>query len=281
MPIKIIKPVTKGQRNISYVDESGLTRNAPRVRSLLKRGKKIDGRSRGTITIRHRGGGTRPQYRIVDFNGREKIGVPGKIIALEYDPNRTAYIALVCFADGDKRYHLAHKGAKVGDEIITNTEGKPKDGMRLPLTKIPVGFSIFNLEITPLKGGQTVRSAGQSAKLISLDGDMAQVAMPSGEIRLVNKNNFATIGAVSNDEHSLERIGKAGRVRKMGRRPIVRGKVMNPVDHPHGGGEARNPIGMKHPKTPWGACALGVKTRNKKKATSRFILKSRHRANKK
>lgn len=280
MGIKNLKPVTNAQRGMAYLDNEQVTARKPSVKSLLAPKKKVTGRANGTISIRHRGGGTRSHYRKVDFKGTEKMGIPGTIREIEYDPNRTAYISLVVFADGDKRYQLAHKTAKVGDEVITDVKAKEKDGNRMQLKNIPVGFSIFNVEITPGKGGQVVRSAGQSAKLISLDGDMAQVEFPSGEIRYVEKTNFATIGTVSNEEWGLMDIGKAGRVRKMGRRPHVRGKAMNPCDHPHGGGEGGSPIGMKHPKTPWGAPALGVKTR-KNKTTDRLVVRSRHRAKKK
>lgn len=279
MGIKTLKPNTNGQRNTSLVDKAQVTAKKPKVKSLLKKSRKINGRgSQGTITVRHRGGGTRSHYRMVDFNGVDKMGIPGKVEEIEYDPKRTAYLSLVLFADGERRYQLAHKNAKVGDAVIVDTKAKAIEGNRMQLKAIPVGFSIYNLEITPNKGGQIVRSAGQSATLISLDGDMAQVQLASGEIRYVEKTNYATIGVVSNEEHSLEKLGKAGRVRHKGRRPTVRGKAMNPVDHPHGGGEGGSPIGMKYPKTPWGAHALGVKTRKRKKASDRLILVSRHRA---
>lgn len=280
MGIKKIKPTTPGRRNINFNDKAQVTAKKPQ-KSLLKGGKKRAGRSNGTITIRHRGGGTRKFYRVVDFSGVDKLGVPGKVAAIEYDPNRTAFIALIHYKDGDKRYVLAHKNMKVGDEVVTDEKAKPNEGNRMQLKSIPVGFEIYNVEITPNKGGQVVRSAGQYATLVSLDGDKAQVQLPSGEIRLVEKTNYATIGVMSNEEHSLERIGKAGRVRHKGRRPQVRGKAMNPVDHPHGGGEGGSPIGMKYPKTPWGAPALGVKTRARKKASDKDILRSRHRAKKK
>lgn len=277
MGIKHIKPTTNGRRNISFVDKAQVTAKRPE-KSLLARGKKVTGRSNGTITIRHRGGGTRSHVRLVDFKQTDKLGIPAKIKEVEYDPKRTAYIGLAVYADGEKRYVLAHKNMQVGDQIICDTKAKPVEGNRMQLQSIPVGFSIHNLEVTPNKGGQMVRSAGQSATLTSLDGEKAQVLLRSGEIRLVEKTNFATIGVVSNEEHSQERIGKAGRVRLKGRRPQVRGKAMNPCDHPHGGGEGGSPIGMKAPKTPWGAPALGVKTRKRKKASDKVILRSRHRA---
>lgn len=278
MGIRVLKPNTNGQRNTSINDRVQVTAKKPSVKSLLKASKKVTGRSKGTITIRHRGGGTRSKYRVIDFKGTDKLSIPGEIREIEYDPKRTAFIALVVFADGDKRYHLAHKTAKVGDAVITDIKAKAKDGNRMQLKNIPVGFSIFNVEITPNKGGQVVRSAGQKATLISLDGEKAQVRLSSGEVRLVEKTNYATIGTVSNDEHSLEKTGKAGTVRLRGRRPQVRGKAMNPCDHPHGGGEGGCSIGMKYPKTPWGAHALGVKTRKKKLASDKLILVSRHRA---
>lgn len=279
MAIRNLKPVTNAQRGMDRLTNEQITAKKPSVKSLLVPKAKVTGRSNGTISIRHRGGGTRSHYRLVDFDGTGKLGIPGHITAIEYDPNRTALIALITFVDGEKRYQLAHKTAKVGDEVVTDVKAKAKDGNRMQLKNIPVGFSLFNIEITQGKGGQIVRSAGQSAKLVSLDGDMAQVELPSGEIRYVTKTNFATIGVLSNEELSLMKIGKAGRVRHMGRRPQVRGKAMNPCDHPHGGGEGNTSIGMKHPKTPWGAPALGVKTR-KNKTTNKYIVRSRHRAKK-
>lgn len=281
MGIRILKPMTNGQRDMSYLDNAQITAKKPSVKRLLSKGRKISGRgSQGKITIRHRGGGTAPQYRKIDFDRAEKLGIPGKISTIEYDPNRTSNIALVTYVDGDKRYIIAHKNAAVGDSVMTDLKAKIEDGNRMQIQNIPVGYAIYNIEITPNKGGQIVRSAGASAKLISLDGDKAQVELSSGEIRLVEKTNFATIGKVSNEEWSLIRIGKAGRKRNMGKRPQVRGKAMNPIDHPHGGGEAANSIGMKYPKTPWGAHALGVKTR-RNKVSDKHILRSRHRAKKK
>ena len=279
MAIKQHKPTTNGQRNMSRVDRAAVTAKKPSVKSLLSPGRKISGRGKNGITIRHRGGGTRSHYRQVDFNGTDKLGIPAKIVEVEYDPNRTAFISLLTYVDGEKRYVLAHRGAEVGDEVITDAKAKAKDGNRMQIGNIPVGFSIFNIELKPNKGGQAVRTAGASAKLVSLDGDMAQVEFPSKEIRYVAKTNYATIGIISNEEHSLEKVGKAGRTRHKGRRPQVRGKAMNPNDHPHGGGEGGSSIGMKHPKTPWGSPALGVKTRGKKES-DRLIVRSRHRAKK-
>ena len=275
-----MKPVTNAQRNMSILDNAQLTAKKPSVKSLLTCGKKATGRSNGRISIRHRGGGTRPQYRMIDFNGTDKLGIPGVVKEIEYDPNRTTNIALVVFKDGEKRYQLAHKTMKQGDVVVTDEQTKTTDGNRMQLKNIPVGYPIYNIEVSPRKGGQVVRSAGGSGRLVSLDGTMAQVSLPSGEIRLIQKICYATIGTLSNEERSLMKIGKAGRVRNMGRRPQVRGKAMNPNDHPHGGGEGGCPIGMKYPKTPWGAHALGVKTR-KNKVTDKFIARSRHRAKKK
>ncbi len=281
MGIKKFKPVTNGQRDMSIVDREQVTAKKVTVKSMLKKAKKVTGRSNGTITVRHRGGGTRSHYRPVDFNGTAKLGIPGRIDAIEYDPKRTCFISLVVYKDGDKRYILTHKTAKVGDEVVTDIKARIIDGNRMQVQNIPVGYLIHNVEITPNKGGQVVRSAGQSAKLMSLEGDKAQIQLPSGEVRLVEKTNYATIGTISNEEHNQQRVGKAGRIRLRGRRPQVRGKAMNPNDHPHGGGEGGCPIGMAYPKTPWGAHALGVKTRKKNKASNRLILVSRHRAKKK
>jgi large subunit ribosomal protein L2 len=280
MGIKVLKPMTNGQRGMTYLLREDLTASKPSVRSLVKTGKKICGRNNGKISIRHRGGGTRPKYRMIDFKRTDKLGIPGVIAAIEYDPNRTVHIALVNYVDGEKRYVLAWKGAAVGKNLVTDIKAKAEDGNRMQLQNIPVGFQIYNIELQENKGGQIARSAGQAAKLVSVEGDLVQVELRSGEIRLIRKTCFATIGTLGNEDHSLVKVGKAGRVRHKGRRPQVRGKAMNPIDHPHGGGEGSSPIGMKAPKTPWGACALGVKTRTNK-TTDKFILRSRHRAKKK
>jgi large subunit ribosomal protein L2 len=227
------------------------------------------------LTCRHRGGGEKRNYRLIDFDQTAKLGIPGKISSLEYDPNRTTWIALVVYPDGDKRYHLAAHGSKVGDPILTAEKTKIKNGNRCQIKNIPAGFEVFNVELKPKKGGQLARSAGSRAKVVSTEKEMAQIQLPSSEIRLVPKTCFATIGVAANLDHSNQKLGKAGRVRRMGRRPQVRGKVMNPCDHPHGGGEGRNSIGMTAPKTPWGALALGVKTRPKKKYSNKLILKRR------
>ncbi|MFA6458047.1 MAG: 50S ribosomal protein L2 [Patescibacteria group bacterium] len=275
MPVKIYKRNDAGRRQMSVVDRSVLAKKPTEKRLITRLNKKAGRNNLGHITCRHRGGGEKRNYRLIDFDQTAKSGIPGKIAALEYDPNRSAWIALVVYPDGDKRYHLAAHGSKVGDKLLTAEKTKIKNGNRCQIQNIPAGFEIFNVELKPKKGGQMARSAGSRAKVVSTDKDMAQIQLPSSEIRLVPKICFATIGVAANIDHSNQRIGKAGRVRHMGRRPQVRGKVMNPCDHPHGGGEARNSIGMKAPKTPWGALALGVKTRKKHKYSAKLILKRR------
>lgn len=273
--VKLLKPTTPGRRGMTLVDFSELTKGAVPEKRLLVSKSRISGRnSRGVITVRHRGGGHARFYRMVDFKQTDKAGISGVVKSVEYDPNRTAFIMLVQYEDGDKRYHLLPEGVKVGTQILTAPKAKIKVGTRTQLNNIPVGYAIHNIEMKVGKGGQLVRSAGASAKLVSLEGDYAQVQLPSSEIRLVPKDCYASIGVVSNADHSNVKIGKAGRSRWMGKRPQVRGKVMNPCDHPHGGGEGSNSIGMKYPKTPWGKHALGKKTRNNK-ATNKWILKRR------
>jgi len=250
-----------------------LTKKKPEKRLLLPL-KKTGGRNvSGRITVRHRGGGAKRMYRIVDF-GQEKLGVRGKIIALEYDPNRTAFIALVEYQDGEKRYILAADGMKVGDEIICGEKTEVKLGSRMKLKHIPIGTEVYNIELEPGRGGRLVRSAGTSAKVVAQEGKYTLLEMPSKEIRKILSECFASIGHVSHPEHRFEELGKAGKKRLRGWRPTVRGSAMNPCDHPHGGGEGRAPIGLKHPKTPWGKPALGVKTR-KKKWTDKLIIKKR------
>jgi len=279
MALKVYKPTTPGRRNMSVSSFAEVTKTKPE-KSLVKGKNRISGRnSQGKITIRHRGGGAARKYRMVDFKRNDKLGIPANVTAVEYDPNRTAYIILVNYADGEKRYHLAPEAIKVGTKIISNNKAKVETGNRMELRYIPVGYSIYNVELTKGKGGQIVRSAGSSAKLVSLDGEKAQIQLPSGEVRYVEKGCFATIGTVSNSDHSNIKIGKAGRKRHLGRRPQVRGKAMNPVDHPHGGGEGNQPIGLKHPKTPWGMPALGVKTRNKNKHSNKWIIRRRKKKN--
>ena len=260
---------------MTIADFSGLSKKRPE-KSLSSGKKRISGRSRsGQITIRRRGGGHKKLYREIDFKRTAKQGVPAKVASLEYDPNRTAYIALLHYVDGDKRYMLAPEGLKVGDEVVCAERTKVKLGNRMKLKYIPSGYKICNLEMSMGRGGTTVRSAGTAATLVGGDEKFGVVEMPSGEVRRVHLDCFATIGTVSNSEHSLICIGKAGRSRWMGRRPKVLGKSMNAVDHPHGGGEGHSPIGLKAPKTPWGKKALGVKTRRLKKHSDRLIVRTR------
>jgi large subunit ribosomal protein L2 len=277
MPIKSYRPYTASRRYITQVEYPELDRRARSEKSLLTKKRRTSGRNnQGIITIRHRGGGVKRHYRLVDFNQTDKMGVSAVVKQIEYDPNRSAFIFLAQYVDGAKRYHLAPQNLKVGDTILCAERTKIKPGNRLMLKNIPEGFNIYNVELTPGRGGQMVRSAGSSAILSSTEGEYAQVTLPSGEVRYVHKNCYGSIGVVSNPDHFNVVMGKAGRVRYKGRRPVVRGKVMNPVDHPHGGGEGRNPIGLKHPKTPWGKPALGVKTR-KRKFTNKWIIKGRPR----
>ena len=275
MPVKVYKPTSPGRRKMSVADFSGLTKKKPE-KSLTKGKKGISGRnSHGRVTVRRRGGGHKRRHRIVDFDRTDKLGVPATIKSLEYDPNRTAWIALAVYADGDKRYVLAPESLKEGDKVVCGERTKVKTGNRMQLDHIPVGFKIYNVQIALGKKGSVCRSAGSSATLTSLDGEYAQVQLPSGEVRFVHKQCFASIGTVSHAEHKLVRIGKAGRKRWMGRRPKVLGKSMNAVDHPHGGGEGHSPIGLKNPKTPWGKPALGVPTRDKKNPNNRWIVRRR------
>lgn len=260
---------------MTSIDYSGLTKKKPE-KSLLRVQKENSGRNaHGHITVRHRGGGVKQFYRQIDFKRVDKLNIPAKVIALEYDPNRTPFIALLSYVDGEKRYILAPEGLKVGDKILTAQTARPDTGNRMQLRNIPIGYPIHDLELHLGKGGQLVRSAGAAAKVVSLDGPMAQVELPSGEVRFFHKDCYATIGTVSNLDHMNVSIGKAGRVRKMGRRPQVLGKSMNPVDHPHGGGEGHTSIGLKNPKTPWGKPALGLKTRRRKNPSSKFIIRRR------
>lgn len=275
MALKVYKPTTNGRRGMTSASFDEITKKTPE-KSLLRVKNRCSGRNaQGKITVRHRGGGVARKYRVIDFKQTEKLDIPAKVAGVEYDPNRTAYIMLVHYKDGEKRYHLAPQNIKVGEEIITSKSAKVEIGNRMLLKHIPVGYNIYNVELTEGKGGQIVRSAGSSAKLVSLETEMAQIQLPSGEIRFVSKGCYATIGVVSNPDQFNITIGKAGRVRWKGRKPQVRGKVMNPVDHPHGGGEGNQSIGLKYPKTPWGMPALGVKTRNKRKYSQKWIIKRR------
>ena len=275
MAIKSYKPTTPSRRFMTVTDFSELSKVKPE-RSLLVNLKKTAGRnSYGRITVRHRGGGNKIKYRIIDFK-RNKIDVPAKVLTIEYDPNRSAFIALIQYEDGVKSYILAPNGLKVGDTVISSAAADIKPGNTLPIVNIPVGTIIHNIELAPGKGGQLVRSAGNSAQLMAKEGRYAQVRLPSGEVRMVLTVCKATIGQVSNIDHENVSIGKAGRKRHLGWRPTVRGVVMNPCDHPHGGGEGKSPIGRPAPVTHWGKPALGLKTRSKKKQSNKFIVKARN-----
>ncbi|MBP3332461.1 MAG: 50S ribosomal protein L2 [Clostridia bacterium] len=274
MAAKIYKPTTPGRRQMSVPSFDEVTKKAPE-KSLLDVQKKHAGRnSYGRITVRHKGGGNRQKYRIIDF--KRDTEAQAKVIGVEYDPNRTSYIALVEYEDNKKSYIIAPAGLTDGDVIESGAEADIKPGNTLPIANIPVGIFIHNIEIYPGKGGQLVRSAGAAAQLMAKENGMAQVRLPSGEVRLIRLDCKATIGQVGNIEHDTVKIGKAGRKRHMGIRPTVRGSVMNPCDHPHGGGEGRSPIGRPGPVTPWGKPALGYKTRNKKARTEKFIVKHKN-----
>ena len=274
MAIKHYKPTTPGRRGMTTMDYSELSKVAPE-RSLLEPLKKNAGRnSYGRITVRHRGGGNRRKYRVIDFK-RNRFGIEATVMTLEYDPNRSAFIALVQYTDGVKSYIIAPIGLKVGDVIVSGPDADIKPGNALPLINIPVGTVIHNIELYPGKGAQLARSAGNMAQLMAKENGMALLRLPSGELRNVPANCMATVGQVSNPEHSNVNYGKAGRKRHMGWRPTVRGSVMNPCDHPHGGGEGKSPIGRPGPVTPWGKPALGYKTRDKKKRSDKYIVKRR------
>lgn len=275
MAIKFYKPTTPGRRNMTTMDYSGLSKVAPE-RSLLEPIKKNAGRnSYGRITVRHRGGGNRRKYRVIDFK-RSKDGMNATVLTLEYDPNRSAFIALVQYEDGEKRYILAADGLKVGDTVRSGSDADIKPGNALKLVDIPVGTFIHAIELYPGKGAQLVRSAGNMAQLMGKEGAFALVRLPSGEMRRVPIECRASIGQVSNVDHENVHYGKAGRMRNKGWRPTVRGSVMNPNDHPHGGGEGKSPIGRPGPVTPWGKPALGYKTRAKHKASDKYIVKRRN-----
>jgi large subunit ribosomal protein L2 len=274
MAIKKYKPTTNGRRNMSVSDFSEITTNQPE-KSLLAPLNKMSGRNnQGRLTVRHQGGGHKRKYRIIDFK-RNKDGIPGRVATVEYDPNRSANIALIHYTDGEKRYILAPKGIKVGTEVMSGPEADIKPGNALPLTNIPVGTTIHNIELQPGRGGQLVRSAGAEAQLLGKEEKYALVRLRSGEVRMILLTCRATIGQVGNVEHELINIGKAGRSRWLGKRPTVRGSVMNPNDHPHGGGEGRAPIGRKSPMSPWGKPTLGYKTRKKNKPSDKYIVRRR------
>ena len=275
MAIKAYKPVTPGRRGMTVIDYSGLSKVAPE-RSLLETLKKHSGRnSYGRITVRHKGGGNRRKYRVIDFK-RNKTGMNAEVKTIEYDPNRSAFIALVQYEDGEKRYILAPEKLAVGDKVRSGADCDIKPGNALPLVNIPVGTVVHNVELHPGKGAQLVRSAGNMAQLMAKENGMALLRLPSGELRNVAENCMATIGVVSNAEHANVNYGKAGRIRHMGIRPTVRGSVMNPNDHPHGGGEGKSPVGRPGPVTPWGKPALGYKTRKTNNKTDKFIVKRRN-----
>ncbi len=275
MAIKKYNPTSPARRFMTVSDFSEITKFEPE-RSLLAKKKKNAGRnSYGRITVRHRGGGNRKKYRIIDFK-RNKDGIAATVIGIEYDPNRSANIALLQYEDGTKAYILAPQGLKDGDKVVSGQGADIKPGNALEIKDIPVGTLIHNIELYPGKGGQLVRSAGVSAQLMAKEGDYAQVRLPSGEVRMIRLNCKATIGVIGNEQHENISIGKAGRKRHMGWRPTVRGVVMNPNDHPHGGGEGKSPIGRPAPVTPWGKPALGLKTRKKKNKTNKFIVKRRN-----
>ena len=275
MAIKFYNPTTPGRRDMSTIDYSGLSKVAPE-RSLLEPMKKHSGRnSYGRITVRHRGGGNSTKYRVIDFK-RGKVGVSAEVKTLEYDPNRSAHIALVQYEDGEKRYIVAPYGLKVGDKVVSGPEADIIAGNALPLANIPVGTFIHNIELYPGKGAQLARSAGVMAQLMAKENKYALIRLPSGELRNIPSECYAVVGQVSNIDHANVSYGKAGRVRHMGWRPTVRGSVMNPCDHPHGGGEGKSPIGRPGPVTPWGKPALGYKTRNKHQRSDKFIVRRRN-----
>ena len=277
MSIKTYRPTTPARRQMTVSGFDGVDKHAKPEKSLLEVLKKHSGRnSYGRITVRHKGGGNRQKYRVIDFKRNDKLGMFAEVERLEYDPNRSAFIALVKYEDGEKRYILAPNGLKAGDKVVAGPEADIIAGNALPLANIPVGTVIHNIELYPGKGAQLVRSAGVAAQLMAKENGMATVRLPSGEMRKVRMDCFATIGQVGNIDHANVHIGKAGRKRHMGIRPTVRGSVMNPNDHPHGGGEGKSPVGRPGPVTPWGKPALGYKTRKTKNKTDKFIVKRRN-----
>ncbi|WP_099204875.1 50S ribosomal protein L2 [Scatolibacter rhodanostii] len=275
MPIKVYKPTSAARRNMSVTDYSGLSKNGPEKSLLTSLNKNAGRNSYGRITVRHRGGGNRKKYRIIDFK-RQKEGMTATVLGLEYDPNRSAFIALIQYEDGEKNYILAPHGLKAGDKVVSGAEADIKPGNALKLSDIPVGTFVHNVEMHPGKGAQIVRSAGVMAQLMAKENGMALLRLPSGELRNIPENCMASIGQVSNIDHENVKLGKAGRKRHLGFRPTVRGSVMNPNDHPHGGGEGKSPVGHSGPLTPWGKPALGYKTRSKKNHSDKFIVKRRN-----
>ena len=275
MAIKVYRPTSPGRRGMSGATFDEVTKSKPEKSLLVPLKKRAGRNNQGKITVRHRGGGAKRMLRVIDFK-RDKIGVPGRVAAIEYDPNRTAYIALIYYADGDKRYILAPSGLNVDNTVMAGADAEVKPGNALPLKQMPTGTIIHNIELQRGRGGQMVRSAGAAAQLMAKEGDYTLVRLPSSELRRVRSECFATIGQIGNVDHSNINLGKAGRKRWMGWRPTVRGSAMSPRDHPHGGGEGRSPIGMPGPKTPWGKPALGYKTR-KPKASDRLIVRRRRK----
>lgn len=279
--MKKYKPTTPGRRGMTSVDFSSITTRKPAKKLTKKLLQKAGRGYRGRITTRHKGGGHKRKYRLIDFKRHDKMGISARVVSIEYDPNRTCFIALLNYNDGEKRYILAPEGLKVGQEVICQKKTSLEIGHRMELKNILIGAQVYNIELQPLKGGQLIRSAGGSAQVIAHDGGYTQLKLSSNEIRMVRDNCLATIGQLSNIEHGAVVIGKAGRSRWLGRRPTVRGSAMNACDHPHGGGENRQPIGLRRgPKTPWGKLAYGVKTR-RKKASDKLILKKRSRKKRK
>ena len=274
MGIKTYNPYTPSRRQMTGSDFSEITKTTPEKSLVVSTSRTAGRNNQGKITVRHRGGGAKRKYRIIDFK-RKKDGIPATVIGIEYDPNRTANIALICYADGEKAYILAPEGLTDGMKVMNGPEAEVRVGNCLPLSEIPVGTQIHNIELYPGKGGQLVRSAGNSAQLMAKEGKYATLRLPSGEMRMVPIICRASIGVVGNGDHSLINIGKAGRKRHMGFRPTVRGSVMNPNDHPHGGGEGRAPVGRPSPMTPWGKPAMGLKTRKKKKQSNKLIIRRR------
>ena len=273
MAVKIYKPTTPGQRGMTSYTFEEITKKSPEKSLTIIRKSHAGRNNKGRITVRHQGGGNRQYIRLVDFK-RDKLGIPARVSAIEYDPNRTARLALLVYADGEKRYILAPSGIRVGDKVLASPEAEIRPGNALPIANIPVGTTIHNIELKPGKGGQIVRSAGGSAQLLAKEGDYAQVRLPSGEVRLILQQCTATIGQLGNLEHGNIKLGKAGRKRHLGIRPAVRGTAMSPRDHPHGGGEGRQPVGMAGPKSPWGRPTRGYKTRRNKNS-DKYIIRRR------
>jgi large subunit ribosomal protein L2 len=274
MPLRNYRPTSPGMRQMSRSNFDEVTTDRPH-KPLTERAMNKAGRNaQGKLTVRHRGGGHKRLYRLIDFK-RDKVGVPARVASIEYDPNRSARIGLLHYADGEKRYMLMPHGLEVGDVVVSGPDAEARVGNAMPLRSMPLGTQVHNIELTPGRGGKIVRSAGASAQLLAKEGEMATIRLPSGEVRRVRAECMATVGQVSNLDHENQKMGKAGRIRHMGRRPQVRGTVMTPRDHPHGGGEGKSPTGMP-PKTPWGKPAMGLRTRSRKKASNKMIVRRRY-----